>query len=79
VATTLLVAGPTLTWAGSGLHPPARTQASFKGTRLLIPLMHVTWWPCCSTDYVWGSHGGQKKTKHYYSTHNIATRESFCM
>jgi len=26
---------------------------------------HATWWPCCSTDHVWGSHGGQKKTKHY--------------
>jgi len=39
VATTLLVAGPTLTFAYLGrlrLHPPARTQASLKGARLLI-------------------------------------------
>jgi len=42
VATTLLVAGPTLTWAGLGFHPPARTQASFKGARLLFPLMHMS-------------------------------------
>jgi len=36
VATTLLVAGPTLTFAYLGrlrLHPPARTQASLKGAR----------------------------------------------
>jgi len=76
VATALLVAGSTLTFWISWqtlLHPPARTQASFKvlgclyncrqPTYASFQLKHVTWWPRCSTDQVRASCGGQNEDK----------------
>jgi len=91
VATTLLVAGSTLTvwilWR-LHLHPPARTQASFKVlgcpynckrlTDGSFQLMHMS-----HDDHAVQllkfkrAMAAKEKTKHYYSTHKVATRVCF--
>ena len=57
------------------LHPPAHTQALFKGCCRKLAYgsfqwTHVTWWPCCSR---WVNNSSQMEDKTYYSTHNFAT------
>ena len=62
LATTLLVAGSTLTFGYLGrlcLYPPVRTQASFKA----LHCAHVMWLPRCSIDQDRVSHGGQNEDK----------------
>jgi len=82
MATTLLVAGLTLTLWMTGqmpLQPPAQTQVLFKccpynSMQLAygsFQLMHVTWWPCCSSQ---ASNSSQKGKQIHYSAHNFTTR-----
>jgi len=88
VATTLLVAGYTLTFwilwqtsfastsSYSSVVQSARLLVKLYAANLwLVPInAHVTWRPCCSIDQVMAA---KTKTKRYYSTYNITTRVSF--
>ena len=73
MATTLLVAGPTLTFWIPGQTLFAFTSSYsrvIQSARLKVANFrhvpnneHVTWWPRCSIDQVWASHGGQNEDK----------------
>jgi len=90
VATTLLVAGNTLTFwilwqtsfsstsSYSSLAQSARLLVELCAAHLwLVPInAHVTWWTRCSIDRAMAA---KTKTKRYYSAHNVATRVSFDM